>query len=110
MEPTESAFSNIELSNISSISADRLKLKLVNLSGTQIELLQTEFAIDELDSMKRKTLSIPIKANRNLFSNNIELGLVVESSKLKEEYLKILEIVAQPRLTIGGTENGLLGH
>ncbi|MBP9707656.1 MAG: PDZ domain-containing protein [Oligoflexales bacterium] len=110
LEPTETAFLNIELSNISAISADKLKLKLVNLSGTQIELHQSEFTLDALDSKERKTLSIPIKANRNLFSNNIELGLVVESSKLKEDYLKILEVVAQPRLTIGGTENELLGH
>ena len=100
LEVGEKATIVLSIGNGSAISYDKLKAKVVNLSGKQITLLNSEVNIERLAAYNTTSVSIEVEASQRIVTDNIELGLELSGSGLARDLHKSVLISSKPNIAV----------
>ena len=78
----------VAISNLSSIAAKDLTVKVLNLAGRQLLLLKEQQQLAVLAPGQQKKVRFPLRAMRKLFSVSLPLGVSLNSANLSQAVKK----------------------
>ena len=110
LERNEKARVRIDLLNDGDIDAADLDIKMVNLAGSQVQVVHDSASIDSLGVGERKHVYLDIKAGKSLVSSELAFGLYVQSPDLKTPLRQRFIINSQPSEFISGQPAKSLSH
>ena len=111
LEGHEKARLAIDVSNTGDVAASDLKIKVVNLAGTQVQLSNSAVGVNEIDAGDDKRVFVDIQGARTLYSQDLDLGLLVESPDLKTAFAQRFTIKALPNGALSKSKtSGLTSH
>ena len=78
----------VAISNLSTIVAKDLTVKVLNLAGRQLRLLKEQQQLAVLAPGQQKEVRFPLRATRKLFSSSLPLGVSLNSANLSQAVKK----------------------
>lgn len=96
LEPFESGKLEVSIQNKGKADAEHLNVKLINLSGKQIELSETEKVIEGIKPGEKRKVFFDIRATSTLFNRKLFLGINVDSEKTIYPFRQYSSITAAP--------------
>ena len=96
LEANEHAKIAVYLKNKSKIEAKDLLVRLMNLAGNQLNILEDKEIVGSLPAHQEKIVYFDVSGADAMFTKDIGLGLIVESNDLKLPVKKKAAIVAVP--------------
>ena len=78
----------VAISNLSSIVAKNLTVKVLNLAGRQLRLLKEQQQLAVLAPGQQKKVRFPLRATHKLFSASLPLGVSLNSASLSQAVKK----------------------
>jgi carboxyl-terminal processing protease len=79
LEPRESARIRLDVRNDGDIDAANLTVKLVNLSGSQLSVINDSVELEELASGDEKHVYFNVRAAKTMYSSELGFGVSIES-------------------------------
>lgn len=92
IEKQESAYIEVSIKNKGSIDAHNLSINLVNLGGKQVDIESEIKKIELIKPGETKAVQIKIKGAQKIVSQQIPLGLAIESETLNEPLYKNISV------------------
>jgi carboxyl-terminal processing protease len=83
LEPKEKAKLKIELKNVGQVPATNVKLRVVNLSGSQVDVMSETLAVGDVEPKGQETVYVSVTGGKTLFTPDLSFGVFVESPDLK---------------------------
>ena len=96
LEANEHAKIAVYLRNKSKVGAKDLMVRLMNLAGKQLNILEDKEVVGSLPAHQEKIIYFDVSGADAMFTKDIGLGLIVESNDLKLPVKKKAAIVAVP--------------
>ena len=96
LEAREKAKLRIDLSNNGDIEASDLKINIINLSGSQVQLAHESVKIDNLAVGERKSIFVEVKASKLLVSSELSFGVLASTDDLAAPFRQLLKIKSLP--------------
>ncbi|TWW09014.1 Peptidase S41 [Planctomyces bekefii] len=110
LECKESGQVKVVVTNKGQVAAKSLRVHLVNLAGSQVLLEEAEAEIESIDPGQSKTFEVKISAGKTVYTSEIGLGLMVESSSLKMPYRHRFAIRSVPNGTLSAKDSPIFSH
>ncbi len=83
LEPKEKAKLKIDLKNIGQVAATEVKLRVVNLSGSQVDVMSETLAVGDIDPNDHQTAYVSVTGGKTLYTSDLSFGVFVESPDLR---------------------------
>lgn len=96
LEADESGILRVVVKNESKVPVKNVRVRLVNLSGSQIKLSDKELKVSELSAGQSHMVHFDIQAHSQLVSAPLGIGLEVESEQMAEPLRQYFMIHAIP--------------
>ncbi len=96
LEAEESGVLRVVVKNESKVSVKNVRVRVVNLSGTQVKVDTQEQKISELASGQSQNIQFDIHAQRQIVSAPLGVGVEVESEQMAEPLRQYFMIHAVP--------------
>lgn len=104
LEAKEQARIRVIVKNEGSLRAENVEVRLTNLAGKQIYLVEKPFSIAAINPGEEQSVLVPVGAAKHLFSHDLAIGVEVTSKQWAGSVHEIQNIRAQaatalPRVT-----------
>ena len=110
LEPRETARIRLDLRNEGEVDAEELAVKLVNLSGSQLQLASEPVVVDELVTGDEKHIYFNVKASKTMLSSELSFGVCVESADLRVPFRQRFAIKSLPSAEVSAKPIRALSH
>ena len=110
LEARERARIRVDLRNDGDIDAVDLDVKLLNLSGTQVQLEQDSLAIDELSVGEEKHVYFDIKGAKTIVTSEMSFGMSVEGPEVSVPLRQRFAIKSLPTADLSAKPVRVMSH
>lgn len=94
LDPNESGFIHVKLTNTTDLDLTDLKVEVVNLAGSQVKVGEAKLSKNSIFSRESVDLKIPVTAGADLSEGHYMVGYVLRSEGLSGTLPKIAEFKA----------------
>lgn len=110
LEAREKAKLRVSLQNDGEIPARNLQVRLINLSGTQVQVDSKPRPVEVVERGAEKDVFISIEGAKVLYSPEVTVGLLVEGPDLRVPVRQKFSLRVLPNAKISKAGTNLIGH
>lgn len=110
LEPREAARIRLDVRNEGAIDAANLNVKLVNLSGYQLSLINDSVEIEELASGEEKHVYFNVRAGKTMYTSELSFGVSIESLDLGAPFRQRFAVKSLPSSEVSAKPVRVLSH
>jgi carboxyl-terminal processing protease len=96
--------------NKGTASSSKIKVNVINLAGTQLEIQKYSYSLFELKPGASIEVPIHVKASSSLDSQELSLGICIDGDNLKEPFRQRFSFKAQSSRKFSAEKSSSIGH